>query len=391
MLNLDSLLNLIAVGAWILFLVYVAVLFVRGVVREGLEPAIRSIGSSRVIIPLVLAVLVTALSAAVVFIDPTRVAVVISLLSPDGVRPQPLRAGFHLIAPLLETDVEYPIAWQTYTMSGSAGEAGNRGNDSIRARTSDGQEVRIDTSLIFRLNPEQVVTLHIDWQSRYIEDLIRPVVRGVVRTEVSRYKAGEVNSSQRADLEASLGRILGQQFADKGILVDQFLIRDITFTDEYAAAVENKQIALEGIQRTLNEAEQMRNLAAGQRDRTIAEADGRRQQFQLEAQGRAAAILTEARAQADALKMIGEALAQNPNLLTYEYIDKLSPNIRVMLVPNNAPYLLPLPDLNDAALGTAGLTVTAPITVPGTMTTTLLPQPTPASGMLPATAMPPGS
>lgn len=374
MLNIDILLNLLAIAAWVLFFVFVLALFIHGLIQENIEQAFRRIASRRVLIALALTLVVNIISAAVVFVDPTKVGVVVSLISPDGVRPQPMRAGVHFIAPLLESSIEYPISWQTYTMASTVSEGDKRGNDSIRARTSDGQEVRIDTSLIFRINAEQVVTLHIDWQSRYIEELIRPVVRGVVRTEVSRYKAGEVNSSQRADLEASLGRILGQEFADKGLLVDQFLIRDITFTDEYAAAVEHKQIALEGIQRTANEAEQMRNLAEGQRDRTIAEAEGRQQQLQLEAQGRAFAIQAEARAQAEALKMIAEALAQNPNLLTYQYIDKLSPNIRVMLVPNQAPYLLPLPDLNDAALAAGSITATTTITGMSVVTPTMQPQ-----------------
>src|SRR5439155_15002459 len=97
-------------------------------------------------------------------------------------------------------------------------------------------------------------------------------------------------------------------------------------------------------------------------------AQGRSQQWQVEAEGKAKATLIEADAQAKALKLIGAALVQNPNLLTYEYIDKLSPNIRAMLVPNNAPYILPLPDLNQLVSPTATVTTTQ------AMTTTMSPQ-----------------
>ena len=68
------------------------------------------------------------------------------------------------------------------------------------------------------------------------------------------------------------------------------------------------------------------------------------------------------------MQLIGEALQKNPNLLTYEYINKLSPNIRVMLVPNNAPFLLPLPDLNQFAPPTATLTTTLTVTTSVTPT-----------------------
>ena len=92
----------------------------------------------------------------------------------------------------------------------------------------------------------------------------------------------------------------------------------------------------------------MRNLAEGERDKLKTVAEGQKEQTILAAEGQAQAIALEAQAQAEALKLIAEALAQNPDLLTYEYIDKLSPNIRAMLVPNNAPLILPLQDLvND--------------------------------------------
>ena len=38
-------------------------------------------------------------------------------------------------------------------------------------------------------------------------------------------------------------------------------------------------------------------------------------------------------------------MAANPQLLNYRYIEKLAPGIQVMLVPNDNPYILPLPEL----------------------------------------------
>lgn len=349
MLNLDQLLNLIATLGWIFFAVFAIVFFTRTLLRSGFGRAVIELLSGRVLIPFFLAVCLSLLSAALVFVQPTEVAVVISIISPGGVRPQPIYAGLHFIVPVLENEVKYSIAWQTYTMAANLTEG--KGDDSIRARTNDGQEVRLASSIIFRVNQEQVVTLHIDWQQRYLQDFVRPVVRGVVRTQVSQFNASEVNSQARRDLEAALERILREEFAAKGLLVDQFVLRDITFTPEYATAVELKQVALEDEQRALHEAQQVRNRAEGQRDK-----------LRLEAEGKAQAILTEAEAQAKALQLIGEALLKNPNLLTYEYINKLSPNIRAMLVPNNAPLILPLPDLDQFDLPTTTLTTTLSVT-----------------------------
>lgn len=361
--NLDQLLQTISYIAWIFFGVFAIVVFVRTLIRQGPVLAILQLLSGRVLLPLLVVIIISFISAAVFFIPPTHVAVVISLISPGGVRPEPLRAGLHLILPILETEVSYPVYWQTYTMSNKMGEGAVAGDDSIRARTSDGQEVRLDSSVIFRIDLEQAVTLHVDWQERYIEDFVRPVVRGYVRTQVSQFTVQEVNSSARRDLEITLGRLLSEEFAGKGIIMDQFLVRDISFTEEYAQAIEEKQVALEDMERTEHQAQQVRNLAEGERDRLITEAEGRREQYMLEAEGRAKAILVEAEAQSAALKLIAEALAQNPDLLTYEYINKLSPNIRAMLVPNNAPLILPLQDLVNEMDSTEPLTATATIAV----------------------------
>lgn len=387
MLDLDGLLRVISYISWIFFTIFAIVIFVRTFILRGPVYAFLQLLSVKVLLPLLLAVAISLLSASIVFVQPTEVGVVVSIVSPGGVRPQPLRAGLHFIVPILENEVKYPIYWQTYTMSNKPDEGAKASDDSIRARTSDGQEVRLDASIIFRLNQEQVVTLHTDWQSRYIEDFIRPVIRGQVRTQVSQFEAREVNSSARRDLEAALERLLNDELASKGLLLDQFLLRDITFTDEYAAAIEQKQIAQEGMERTQHEAQQIRNLAEGERDKLKTEAEGRKAKLILEAEGEAQATLLKAEAQAKALTLLSDALYQHPELLTYEYIQKLSPNIRAMLVPNDTPLILPLQDLiadlDMTGTMTMPITTTQSITVTPAITTTRSATPTPVSRLRP--------
>ncbi len=310
------------IGWWV-FAIYAIYTFISSIRRRGFRRAVLVMFSYRVILPLLLVFSISLLSAAIVFVYPQQGAVVVSMISPGGIRPQPIRAGLHLVFPYLERDVRYPIYWQTYTMSHMPEEGDELGNDSIRARTSDGQEVRLSCSVIFRLDFEQLVTVHIDWQDRYIEELVRPLTRGFVRTQVSQFTVREVNSSVRKTLESTLDQRLRQALADKGFILDQFLLRDITFTSEYAEAVELKQVALEGEEEKAHEAQQIRNLA----------------------EGRADAIRIEARAEAEAIELIARELKENPSVLTYRYIDKLSPNIRVMLVPSDAPLILPAPKL----------------------------------------------
>lgn len=201
----------------------------------------------------------------------------------------------------------------------------------------------IDTSIIFTIDPEQVVQLHIRWQDRYIRDLVRPLLRGFVRGQAALFEVDEINSENRRELEASLRETLTQELEAEGLAVQQFLIRNITFTPEYAASVEQKQVAEQQELQSQFEAQVIRNLAAGRADEAIALANARAQ-----------AVLIEAQAQADALGLIREALQSDETLLLYRYIDKISPNVRVMLLPSENPLLLSLAELDnidrDAAL-----------------------------------------
>jgi regulator of protease activity HflC (stomatin/prohibitin superfamily) len=92
--------------------------------------------------------------------------VVVSAFNPQGYRSDALTPGLHWIVPFAENVIVYPISRQTYTMSSTPGEGAVSGDDSIAARTADGQQISIDASVIFEINPEKVVQVHIAWQNR---------------------------------------------------------------------------------------------------------------------------------------------------------------------------------------------------------------------------------
>ena len=50
-------------------------------------------------------------------------------------------------------------------------------------------------------------------------------------------------------------------------------------------------------------------------------------------------ILLRAEADAQALALINEQISQNPDLIQWRYVDTLSDNIDVMLLPSNSPFV----------------------------------------------------
>src|ERR1700704_4846678 len=63
-----------------------------------------------------------------------------------------LESGLHIINPLVEVTT-FSIQTENYTMSARSGEGQIQGDDAIRVLSSDGLEVTIDLSVLYRVSP----------------------------------------------------------------------------------------------------------------------------------------------------------------------------------------------------------------------------------------------
>ncbi len=297
-------------------------------------------GRTLIIIVLASALVLTTLSAGLVFIEPHDRGVVISAIAAKGYRETPLQPGLRWIVPFVERVVRYPVSRQTYTMSIAVFEGDIQGDDSITARTADGQEIFVDASVIYQVNPNKVVDIHILWQDRYSSDLVRAQSRGIIRDAVSQFNVEQVISNKRFELVAYINEELGIKFEENGLTLVDFVLRNITFSPEYAASVEQKQIAEQEAKRAAFVVDQKKEEAK----QVIETAKGDSQAAVIASEGRAEARLIEAQAEADALSLIQEAIANNPELLTYQYITKLAPNISAMLLPSESPFVFQIPE-----------------------------------------------
>jgi len=335
-MNVADMLKAVSSLSWLLAFVVIGLAVFRATRNQSFKAA-----GSLVIGAVVVALLLSVVSAGLVFVQPEERGVVISAVAPGGYRQAALEPGLHWIIPFAENVIRYPISKQTYTMSIAPSEGTISGDDSIAARTSDGQEVLVDASVIFSIDPARVVDVHIQWQNRYTDDLVRPVTRGVIRDQASQFGVEEIVSSKRIEMTEGVRAEIASKLAENGLILVDYVLRNITFSPEYAASVEQKQIAEQQAQQAKltveqrkQEAEQARQTAQGQADARV-----------IAAKGDAEARLINAEAEAKALELIAAALAGNPDLITYQYVQKLGPGIQVMLVPNDNPFLLPLPSL----------------------------------------------
>jgi regulator of protease activity HflC (stomatin/prohibitin superfamily) len=335
-MNIASALQGLATLSWLLVVGVIVLAVVRATRAKPLKGAV-SITIGMIVFSLIL----TTVSAGLFFIQPDERGVVMSAVAAKGYRDQTLQPGLRWVIPFAENVRLYSISRQTYTMSAAATEGNVGGDDSIRARTKDGQEVFIDASVIYGIDPEKVIQLHITWQDRYQDEVVRPLARGIIRDMASQYGVEEIVSSKRVELEDKITTELETKLGENDLLLVDFVLRDIHFSEEYAAAVEQKQIAEQlalqaefVVAQRKQEAEQARQVAQGQADAVV-----------IQAKGAAEARTIQAGAEATALELINAALEGHPDLLTYQYITKLAPNVQVMFLPNNAPFIFPLPEI----------------------------------------------
>ena len=285
------------------------------------------------------ALIITTLSAGLVFIEPEERGVVISALASKGYREEAMTPGLRWIVPFVERVVRYPISRQTYTMSIAPAEGQIQGDDSITARTANGQEIFIDSSVMYQIDPDQVVRVHILWQNRYPAELIRAQIRGIIRDAVSQYKVEEVVADKRFEMVKYVNEKMTAKLQENGLILVDFVLRNITFSPEYAASIEQKQIAEQQVQQAVFVVQQRKQEAL----QAVETAKGAADAAVIASEGAAKARLIQAQAEADSLKLIEDAIANNPELLTYQYISKLAPNINTMLLPSNAPFVFTIP------------------------------------------------
>jgi regulator of protease activity HflC (stomatin/prohibitin superfamily) len=218
--------------------------------------------------------------------------------------------GVTTVWPLITSTQLYDLRRQEYTMTKATGE-GRRADwdDSLWAPTQEGLQVGVDITIWHHVDPARVAQVHQTIGPDYEEKVIRPAARSVIRLVISEYPVADVYSSKRALIQEEINRKIRELVEKDGFLIDEVVLRDVHFSEQFAQAIEAKQIAQQG-------AEQMKYVL----EKEQREAERK----VIEAQGRAKAIDT-----------VNAALRANPNYIRYLYVDKLSDKVSVIVSDQN--------------------------------------------------------
>lgn len=150
-----------------------------------------------------------------------------------------LNSGLHFINPLAEI-TRFDIKTQNYTMSAITSEGEQKGDDAIRVLTSDGLEVVIDLSVLYRVQGASAPNILKEIGTDYLQKIVRPVTRTVIRDNAVSYEAVSLYSNKRDEFQNSVFKTIKASFDKRGLELEQLLVRNITLPASVKASIESK-------------------------------------------------------------------------------------------------------------------------------------------------------
>ena len=281
------------------------------------------------------------ISQGLLVVPPTERAVVYSVLT--GQLETPRSAGLSIIVPGAQQAFLYPINNQTYFMTDDPNDGARDGQDAIRAKSVEGQDVRVNAILTYKLDSTGagLNKIHLDWSNQeggYVDGLIRPTLNNIVQEVTSTYTAEGIYGGNRSQMEIEMTTQLTESLQPSGVDVVAFRILELSFNEEFALAIERKEIANQELQRAETDAQ-----------RAEAEAKGRADAAIETARGAAESVLIAANAEAQALALVSAQIAESPSMIQYRYIENLSDNVSLILLPSNSPFLFDINSLTEMA------------------------------------------
>lgn len=185
-------------------------------------------------------------------------------------------------------------------------------NGTGSAVSAETQPVFAVVTLNFSVRPDCVVDLYRTVGGRYFDSIVEPRVQQVFKAQTVEYRTIEVAPS-REEIRVQVQGTLDAQLDRFCIDVEDFLINNLDFADEFSKAIERKQVAT---QDALAAQEKVRQAEAEARQR-IAQAEG----------------------EAEALRLKAQAIRDNPELIQLTMVERLSDKVQVILVPQGGNFL----------------------------------------------------
>jgi regulator of protease activity HflC (stomatin/prohibitin superfamily) len=254
-----------------------------------------------------------------------------------GMTGQVFNEGLNWKTPFIEGTKTINVKVQSYEASENPDTSkANYTDYVVKAQTTDGQQIEINYTVLFRIPPDKAVSVYrtIGPEKLVVENVIKAHSRNLTRVLAQNYDAEALYSGTGIrEYEAEVATELENSFGPTGVVLVNFLVRKISFDADYIQAIENQQIAQENIKTAKFNAD----AAEYKKQESIRQAEADQQKQKLNAD-----------VEAYSINVRGDALRNNPEVLQWEFVKQLG-NIDWMILPDTGVTpLLPLGNLTPA-------------------------------------------
>jgi regulator of protease activity HflC (stomatin/prohibitin superfamily) len=150
-----------------------------------------------------------------------------------------LTPGLNFINPLVNV-YNVDIKTLNYTMSGVHNEGEKEGDDAIRVLTSDGLEVTIDLTVLYRVVGTEAPRLIRETGLDYKDKIVRPLTRTKIRDNAVYFTAIDLYSTKRDQFQNRIFTTIEADFKKRGLILEQLLLRNITLPNNVKTSIEEK-------------------------------------------------------------------------------------------------------------------------------------------------------
>ncbi len=172
-------------------------------------------------------ILILFLSSSIFYtLQPGERAVVFKPFSGGLDKSKTYSPGFHVIAPWNDLII-YDVKEQ-------------KREETMSVLDKNGLSISVDVSVRFNPTYDKIGDLHEVFGIRYVDQLIIPEVRSMVRQVCGRYTAEEIYSTKRSEVEQAIIKETKKTLDSENIDMTALLIRSINLPDQIRVAIENK-------------------------------------------------------------------------------------------------------------------------------------------------------
>ncbi len=205
--------------------------------------------------------------------------------------------------------------------------------DNVSGFSAETQEVNVSATVNYRVDPSAVERLYREVGPNWFDILVEPRINQYFKAETVKYNTVDI-APNRETIRENVRDELADDLQEFSVTVQDLLIDNVDFTEEFKRSITEKQIAAQNALREEERIVQAQNEATQAEERAKGEAAAE----VARAKGEAEARVLRAQAQAEANRLLDESLT--PKVIQFLAIDKLAPTIDIALIPSGQGIIL---------------------------------------------------